>query len=78
MLITISLAACPATGNINNFLAGIVIPNPDSVSFKVNASQAVASQTYDYKFQTTFTSTPAIAFGTLSLTQPCKALPLIL
>ena len=74
VLITISMAACPANTNINNFLAGTAIPNPDSVSFKVNASQAVASQTYDYQFQTTFTSTPAIAFGTLSLTQPCRAL----
>lgn len=75
MLITISLAACPTTGNINNFLAGRTFPNPDSVSFQVNASQAVASQTYNYQFQSTFSQTPNIAFGTFLLTQLCKASP---
>lgn len=75
MLISITLAACPATGNINNFLAGTASPNPDSVSFTVNASQSVASQTFDYQFQTTFAQTPTIAFGTTRLTQPCKASP---
>ena len=63
VLITISWAVCPATGNINNFLAGTTALTSDSVSFRVNASQSVASQTYNYQFQSTFANTPAIAIA---------------
>ena len=74
MLITISWAVCPTTGNINNFLAGTTALTSDSVSFQVNANQSVASQTYNYQFQSTFANAPTVAIGTFSLTQPFKAL----
>lgn len=67
MLIAISSAVCPTTGNINNFLAGTTPLTSDSVSFRVNASQSAASQTYNYQFQSTFTNTPAVAIGTFLL-----------
>ena len=74
MLITISWAVCPTTGNINNFLAGTTALTSDSVSFQVNANQSVASQTYNYQFQSTFANTPTVAIGTFSLIQLFKAL----
>jgi hypothetical protein len=63
VLITISWAVCPATGNINNFLAGTTALTSDSVSFRVNASQSVASQTYNYQFQSTFVNNPSVAIA---------------
>ena len=72
VLITIALTACPATGNINSFLAGKIHFDSDSVSFTVNASQSVASQTYNYQFQNNFASAPKVALGNPQLIQPCK------
>ena len=75
VLITIATAACPATGNINNLLAGISISNLDSVTFTVNPNSPTAMQTYNYNFQNNFASSPRIAIGTSSFTQPSKVLP---
>ena len=61
VLISISMAACPATGIINNFLA-------DSVTFTTNAGSSVALQTYNYQFQSKFDKQPAAAIAIQSFT----------
>jgi hypothetical protein len=63
VLITISLAACPAAYNINNLVAGTYILNVDSVTFSVNANTSSSSQSYVYTFQQSFTNSPALALG---------------
>ncbi len=75
VLITIAFAACPATGNINNLLAGTSHSNLDCVTFTVNPNSPAQMQNYNYQFQNNFASLPRIALGTSPLTQPSKAFP---
>ena len=66
VLITIVTAACPASYNINNLLAGTLCPKPESVTFNADGS---SRQNYTSPFPKQFASTPSLALGTSLTTQ---------